>query len=78
MESVDEEAAAVRAAYIEASGHPVCTSRDMRACRWYHYDQEGRLHCPMSIQICSDIGRWLPCGEYRFGADGEPQPVRSR
>lgn len=78
VDSLAEEAAAIRAAYIEASAQPVCTPRETSACRWYYYGEDGQLHCPMSIRICASTGRWLPCGEYLLGADGEPERPRRR
>lgn len=70
-EAPDEETAALRAAYIAAQAQPVCTPRETSECRYYFRDAEGHLHCPMSFAICSDVGRWLPCGEYRFTPEGE-------
>jgi hypothetical protein len=51
-----------------------CKPREVRDCRFHYTDASGQRQCPMSFQICQVDGKdWLPCGLYRFDADGNPQ-----
>lgn len=64
-----------------ASGEPgqtaqKCSPRSARECRWYYTDESGQRQCPMSYQLCKvDGSDWLPCGEYRIGESGDPEPA---
>lgn len=75
-EAANDDAAALRAAYIEAQAQPVCTPGEMAECRLYFREADGRLHCPMSHRICSDVGRWLPCGDFGLSAAGPSASTR--
>jgi len=57
----------------------VCEPLTFKDCRIYYKDDNGIQQCPSSYQVCDATGRkWLPCGEYYVGQDGElvKQPVR--
>jgi hypothetical protein len=59
---------------VVAVGEPGIPRRDCeplsyKECRVYYTDHNGIPQCPMSHQLCSTAGRWLPCGEYYFDAN---------
>lgn len=53
-----------------------CEPRSYRQCKIFYRDDTGQLQCPVKVQICDvDGAEWLPCGEYTYDENGDPQKV---
>jgi hypothetical protein len=53
----------------------VCEPRSNRECTITYRDENGQLHCPAQLQICSIDGtEWLACGMFVYDENHDPQP----